>query len=193
MSIQSKEPKLSIELIPTTCHYSNVRTTVTTKQWNKIRMLSYESADHKCEICNQIGKNQGFKHNVECHEIWEYDDENHIQKLIGLISLCPICHQVKHIGRALAMGKAKIVFDQLALVNNWTPKQVEEYIAESFQIHKQRSKYKWSLDLSILTIEPYNLIIKLDSKRIFEIKKYKKKRKNSTTKTTVINKRPKKK
>jgi hypothetical protein len=33
-----------------------------------------------------------------------YNDEDKIQKLIGLISLCPIC--TKHIGRAIAMGKS---------------------------------------------------------------------------------------
>ena len=99
---KSKEPLLSIELIPSTCHFSNVRTTVKAKEWDKIRLMSYKSAGNKCEICGDTGKNQGYKHNVECHEIWEYDDKNHVQKLIGLISLCPTCHQVKHIeiGRA---------------------------------------------------------------------------------------------
>lgn len=88
MSIKSK-PKLLIELIPKTCHYSNVRTTVSKQEWDKIRFISYAAADNKCEICGDVGTNQGYKHNVECHEIWEYDDENHIQRLIGLISLCP--------------------------------------------------------------------------------------------------------
>jgi hypothetical protein len=49
------------------------------------------------EICKETGKTQGYKHNVECHEIWEYNDEDKIQKLIGLISLCPICHLTKNI------------------------------------------------------------------------------------------------
>jgi hypothetical protein len=44
-------------------------------------------ANNKCEICKETGKTQGYKHNVECHEIWIYNDEDKIQKLIGLISL----------------------------------------------------------------------------------------------------------
>src|ERR1035437_976435 len=107
MSKQLKEPKLTIELIPSTCHYSNVRTTVKPIEWNKIRFLSYAAADNMCEVCKDTGKNQGYKHNVECHEIWEYDDVNHIQRLVKLISLCVHCHQVKHIGRAIAIGKEK--------------------------------------------------------------------------------------
>ena len=69
MSIKSK-PKLLIELIPKTCHYSNVRTTVSKQEWDKIRFISYAVADNKCEICGDVGTNQGYKHNVECHEIW---------------------------------------------------------------------------------------------------------------------------
>jgi hypothetical protein len=150
---------------------------VPTKDWDKIRRLSYASANNKCEICGDSGKNQGFKHAVECHEIWEYNDENYIQKLIGLISLCPYCHLTKHIGRAIAMGKEKICHIQMSKINNWTPKQIQEHILTSFEQHKERSKHQWDLDISILEKEPYNIKLKDFDKRIFEVKKYKKKKK----------------
>jgi len=124
MSAKSKPGKLTIELIPSTCHYSNVRTTVKPIEWDKIRFISYAAAGNVCELCGDTGKNQGYKHNVECHEIWEYDDVNHIQRLAGLISLCPTCHQVKHIGRAIAIGKEKEAHAQLRKVNGWSPEQV---------------------------------------------------------------------
>jgi hypothetical protein len=81
--------KLEVELIPKTCWWSSVRTMVKPSEWNKIRFISYEKANNICEICSDNGLNQGYKHPVECHEIWHYDDKNKIQKLIGLISLCP--------------------------------------------------------------------------------------------------------
>ena len=203
MCAKSKKPKLTVELIPKTCHYSNVRTTVTKQEWDKIRFTSYESANNKCEICGDVGKNQGYNHNVECHEIWEYDDENKIQKLIGLISLCPICHQVKHIGRAIAMKRHKIVYDQLIKVNKWTQQEVEQHVLTSFELHKERSKFEWGLDLSILTEEPYGIKLKDFKTRIFKVRKYKKKRKRKSTKTKTaakktvakrnVNKRPPKK
>ena len=187
--------KLSIELIPKTCHFSNVRTSIKKEEWDKIRFLSYENTKHKCEICGNNGLKQGFKHRIECHEIWHYDDTTKTQKLIGLISLCPICHQVKHIGRALAMGKKSIVYNQLAKVNKWTLEEVEKHIAESFELYKERSQHDWSLDISILSEEPYNLKLKKTKSRVFKVKKYKKKRKTKTVakKTTVKNKRPKRK
>ena len=167
--------KLLVELIPKTCWFSSIRTTVTPKEWDKIRHLSYEAADHKCEICGNIGTKQGYKHKVECHEIWEYDDVNHIQKLIGLISLCPKCHQVKHIGRAIAIGKKDECYRHLIYVNKWTIEQVQNHVLTSFELHKERSKHEWTLDLSLLTKEPYSVSIDLSKERVFEVKTYKKK------------------
>ena len=176
MCAQSK-PKLTVELIPSTCHFSNVRTTVTPAEWDKIRFISYAAADNKCEICGSHGKLQGYKHFVECHEIWDYDDINHVQTLVGLISLCPICHQVKHVGRSIAIGKIGVCKQQLAKVNKWTPKEIDDHILSSFQVHKERSKHQWTLDISLLRTEPYSIDIKDTTERIFEVKKYKKKKK----------------
>jgi len=188
MCAKSKKPKLEVELIPSTCHFSNVRTTVKASEWDKIRFLSYESAGNKCQICKSVGTDQGYKHAVECHEIWEYDDENHVQTLVGLIALCPICHQVKHIGRAIKMGRFTICVKQLALVNKWNREQIDAHVAESFELYKERSQHQWTLDLSLLNEEPYNLNIDITKKRIFEVKKYKKKRKKKTAKKTTTKK-----
>ena len=171
------KPKLAVELIPSTCHFSNVRTTVTAAEWDKIRFISYAAANNKCEICGSHGKLQGYKHFVECHEIWNYDDINHVQTLTGLISLCPICHQVKHIGRSIAIGKIGVCKQQLAKVNKWTPKEIDDHIVSSFELHKERSKHQWTLDISMLRTEPYSIDIKDTTERIFEVKKYKKKKK----------------
>lgn len=180
MSINSK-PKLTIELVPKTCHFSNVRTCVSTSDWDKIRKISYENANNKCEICGDTGKNQGHKHNVECHEIWQYDEETLTQKLIGLISLCPKCHMVKHIGRSIAIGGENICYRQLAKVNKWTQTQIQNHIVESFDRHKILSKHQWKLDISILSQEPYNIDLSNFKERIFENTIPKKKNKKKIT------------
>jgi hypothetical protein len=189
MCAKSKIPKLFVELVPSTCHFSNVRTTVKPSEWDIIRFISYEAAGNKCEICGGTGKEQGYKHNVECHEIWEYDDENFMQKLVGLISLCPTCHQVKHIGRAIAIGKQTECFIQLAKVNKWTQKEIDDHIISSFELHKQRSKNKWDLDISLLEKTPYNIKLKPMKERVFEVKKYKKKPKKKAVAGAPKNKK----
>jgi hypothetical protein len=142
--------KLTIELVPKTCWYSNVRSNVTKTEWDIIRKKSYELANNQCEICGDVGKNQGVNHNVECHEIWEYDDLNKIQKLIGLISLCPYCHKTKHAGLSQMNGEENIVINQLIKVNNITRKDAIDYINDSFTIWRERSKHEWTLDISVL-------------------------------------------
>lgn len=173
-----KNPKLVVELVPSTCHYSNVRTTIKPKDWNKLRFKSYEDAGYVCEICKETGLEQGYKHRLECHEIWDYNDRLKVQKLVGLISLCPLCHATKHIGRANAMGKQHLVFQKLEDVNKWNHKQVVEHVAEAFRVYALRSKHQWHLDLSLLAEEPYNVIVVPKPRRVFQKKKaYKRKRK----------------
>lgn len=142
--------KLTIELVPSTSFFSNVRSVLPQSEWDRLRKASYAKAGHKCEICKGTGIEQGYRHPVECHEIWEYRKDG-TQYLKGLISLCPRCHQVKHIGRSMKVGLKKKVLAHIGKVNKWTKEEVQNYIGFCFQEHKERSKIQWNLNLSILT------------------------------------------
>lgn len=157
-----KTPKilLEIELIPKTCHGKNARQKLKSSQWDAIRKYAYKKAGNKCEICKLSGKEQGFKNNLECHEIWSFDDTTFTQKLIGVIALCTLCHQTKHFGLASRMGKQALIFAQLQKINKWNHKQVVQHVAHSYMICKERSKHYWKLDLSILNQKPFNLKLK---------------------------------
>ncbi len=37
---------------------------------------------------------------LECHEVWEYEEQTRVQRLSSLVALCTRCHQVKHWGWA---------------------------------------------------------------------------------------------
>jgi hypothetical protein len=138
--------KLSIELVPKSAWYSNVRSNVTKKEWDVLRKDCYKKADYKCEVCN--GK--GDKHPVECHEIWNYNDDNCTQTLEGLIALCPDCHMSKHPGLAQIKGKIETVIKQLSKVNKITYVESLNYLNESFDIWEKRSTKQWKLDISYL-------------------------------------------
>jgi 5-methylcytosine-specific restriction endonuclease McrA len=142
--------KLTIELVPRTCWYSNVRSNVTKNEWDVIRKKSYEHANHVCEICGDVGTNQGVRHNVECHEIWDYNDETKEQTLLGLISLCPYCHKSKHVGLAQMNGELHIVVNQLMKVNDITEDEALNYINKSFDIWSKRSNFEWKLNTDYL-------------------------------------------
>lgn len=156
MAIKNVDPQtvtvfpLTIELVPKSAWYSNVRSNVTESVWNAIRRKSYSIANNKCEICGDVGKNQSLMHNVECHEIWQYNDETKTQKLIGLISLCPFCHKTKHAGLAQINGEVEIVIQQLIKVNNMTKHEANEYLNAAFEIWRERSNHEWRLDIGFL-------------------------------------------
>lgn len=147
---------LTIELVPKTSWYTNVRSEVTDEEWDAIRRAVYRRADYQCEVCG----GQGDDHPVECHEVWEYDDENHVQRLKRMIALCPDCHQVKHIGYASSQGKGHEAAEHLSEVNGWSLERAMEYINDSFEQWRERSQHDWDVDISILEGEEYQQFLK---------------------------------
>lgn len=140
------EPKLTIELVPGTQWGINLRSRLPKESWDFLRRKTYLKAGFRCEVCNGVGP----KWPVECHEIWGYNDEENIQTLKGLIALCPLCHQVKHMGRSIHVGKAEETIQQLMDVNGWCDETAETYIINAFKVWEKRSRYNWQIDLSWL-------------------------------------------
>lgn len=140
---------LSVELVPKTSWGDNLRSRFKPSEWDTLRFACYAAAGHKCEVCGGVGK----KHPVECHEIWQYDDENHVQTLQGLIALCPACHEVKHFGRAQATGNGARALNHLARVNGWTDAQAKAHVEAAFTMWRKRSQSNWTLDLSKIEVK----------------------------------------
>jgi hypothetical protein len=139
----SQAARLTVELVPKTSWYNNVRALVDKLSWDRIRRQVYRQANYRCEVCG----GRGPEHPVECHEVWHYDDRTRIQRLVRMIALCPACHQVKHIGFAGVQGKEAQARAHLARVNGWTLAQTDAYIDEAFLVWAQRSTGPWTLDL----------------------------------------------
>lgn len=137
-------PKLNIELVPAKAWFVNLRSILTPKRWDIIRKTSYRIANYKCEICG--GK--GNKHPVECHEIWEYNDSKHTQTLMGVMALCPACHQVKHFGLSELKGKKEACLAHLAKINGWKVREAEDYVEKCFALWEKRSQHEWQIAAS---------------------------------------------
>lgn len=138
--------KLDVELVPKTSWYNNVRSEVSKSQWDLIRKKCYAAANHKCEVCGGVGK----RHPVECHEIWEFKDDTHEQTLIGLIALCPSCHQAKHAGLAQVRGLLGAVISHMSKVNKLSKSETEQLLVRAFNEYHMRSKYEWKVDVSYI-------------------------------------------
>lgn len=139
-------PKLTIELVPMGQWFDNLRSRLMPGQWENLKRACYDRAGHLCEICGGKGK----KHPVECHEIWHFDDKSHVQTLTGLISLCPNCHRVKHIGNAQRMGLLAPTLRHLAKINEWPDYMAEAYAEVMMEQWAYRSRFAWTLNLDWL-------------------------------------------
>jgi len=142
---KSKELKLKIELVPKTSWYNNLRKYMDRKDWDRIRKQTYANYEHKCGICGNEGR-------LNCHEIWEYDDKKHSQKLIGFIALCDLCHHVKHIGLAgILADEGKLDYDTVVQhfmkVNSCDKDTFVKHKREAFKQWRERSRHKWQVDL----------------------------------------------
>jgi hypothetical protein len=145
-SRRSPTTLLTVELVPSSCWFSNLRSELSKEEWDGLRRPVFERAGNRCEVCG----GRGAQHPVECHEVWEYDDQTHVQRLVGLVALCPACHEAKHMGHASSVGRAGQARAHLARVNGWSVDDVEVYLEMQFEQWSRRSQHEWSLDLSWL-------------------------------------------
>jgi hypothetical protein len=142
---KSKELKLKIELVPKTSWYDNLRNNMDRKDWDRIRYETYANHGDKCGIC-------GYEGRLNCHEIWEYDEKKCVQRLVGFIALCDMCHHVKHIGHAgILAEEGKLdyekVIEHFMKVNNCGRSTFIKHRREAFTQWEERSTHKWKVDL----------------------------------------------
>ena len=74
-----------------------------------------------------------------------------MQTLKGLIALCPSCHEVKHIGRAMAVGFGDRALAHLVKVNGITQAEAVAHVGDAFALWKARTQKAWTLDITSIT------------------------------------------
>lgn len=135
---------LTIELVPNSSWYQNLRSILTKKEWDIVRKDSYHRAKGKCVIC------QKEVTRLEAHETWEYDEENGIQKLVEVRALCRECHEVKHYGRTNLYGRGQEAEEHFCKVNHCSDEIFELVCDKAFADWSRRNKINWKLDISWL-------------------------------------------
>lgn len=80
---------LAIETIPQDTWGQSLAHLLPKPVWDSLRREVYQYYKHTCAVCSATGE-------MHCHEVWEFDDTRHTQKLVGLIALCKMCHDTVH-------------------------------------------------------------------------------------------------
>lgn len=137
--------KLEIELVPDSCWYGNLRSILSSAQWDFVRKDAYARAGGKCMICGTATAR------LEAHEKWNYDEVNCVQKLADVVAVCKNCHEVIHIGRTQLLGGEERACAHFMKVNNCSYAGYRKALGEANEAHRRRNKVvEWKLDLSWL-------------------------------------------
>lgn len=155
--------ELFVDLIPSTCWFTNVRYCIHPCDWDRVRKFVYERVNYNCECCGINTKSHKIR--LDAHERWLYDNVTHTQKLIRIVALCHDCHQTTHMGLAEIKGKRYEAMKHLQIIRNFTEEQCNEHIEEAFKIWRDRCKIEWNLDISLIennNIKLYNKVNKTE-------------------------------
>jgi len=117
--------KLEIELVPKPLWGKSLANMLSRDQWERFRARRIPDKGERCEVCGQLGP-------VQLHEIWEYDDVRHVQRLVGFEALCARCHSIRHFARTQALaaeGKIdlKPIIAHFCKVNSCSYRDLKEY------------------------------------------------------------------
>ncbi len=143
-----KRLRLTIELVPNKLWGVSLYKILRRPVWNKLREQIKAQYNNRCGICHaDTGR-------LYCHEVWQYDDTAHIQKLNDLIILCEMCNRCKHLGltKNLALeGKVDLskVIEHFMRVNQCSYEEYQAYDNEAFKTWRERNKHEWTTDFGV--------------------------------------------
>lgn len=141
---------LFVDLVPSSCWFTNVRSCVEPRDWERLRRMITGRANYQCESCG-AGEDRDRRIWLEAHERWNYDEQRRVQSLRRLVCLCTDCHMTTHFGLAQIRGNSPQAFAHLCKVTGMSEAQAEEHVQAAFFVWEQRSRFDWVLDLAILT------------------------------------------
>ncbi len=106
---------LFVDLVPSSCWFTNVRSCVSQRDWERIRRMVTTRAHRRCEACHSP-EDRALGRWLDVHERWSYDEVAGVQTLRRLICLCSHCHTVTHFGLAEVKGLAAEALERLVMV-----------------------------------------------------------------------------
>lgn len=140
-----KKLPLNFQLIPSGAWNFNLRTELPKRAWDILRKIAYQKADYKCSICKCNAKR------LEAHEVWEFNKDTKVQKLVDIIALCHNCHSVVHINRTIIIGEENRAIAHFKRVNKVDYSVFIKELTKANEENLELSKIdEWSLNINYL-------------------------------------------
>ena len=93
------EVEITMPNVPKPLHAINPRIIMGQDKWDNLRMQCYLDSKYKCEICDRKLDDK----NIQLHELYSYNHTNGVAKFERYISVCKLCHNGIHSGRAASL------------------------------------------------------------------------------------------
>lgn len=147
---------IQIEVIPTSCIGHNLHSFSILKhgKWEEISQNVRER--HICQCCNKPFKSS----ELHAHEVWFFDMETHVQRLVMIASVCEKCHATIHYNFLLSNSKVRsreafISKAHYMEVNNCEEEDFERDLNKVLAIYRKLNQIseKWSMDISYILKE----------------------------------------
>jgi len=137
---------LEVHLVPEKSFGANLRTKMGSS-WSKLSRNIRDRHQRTCDICGWKEDAQRKKY-THLHEVWHYDDENHVQTLAEFECVCPTCHAVHHWGYSQLRGmNMKKLTEHACRINGCTREEWKTHVDESRKKWQERSTHEWTVDL----------------------------------------------
>jgi hypothetical protein len=147
-------PGLFVDLVPSSCWFTNARSCMAGRDWERVRRLVVGRAGRRCEVPG-CGAQEARAREIwlEVHERWEYltGPSGRVQVLRRLVCLCTWCPHgdsfwVRRCPRR-GPGSLRAPAHRDRHDRGGRPRHIDA----AFALWRQRSAAAWDLDLSILT------------------------------------------
>jgi len=152
---------LTMEIVPETAWFFNLRKMFTQTMWDLVRNRIYGEFWYMCGMCGKEFWNEELEEweikkanggGLHAHKIWHYNDVDEIQTCTGIIALCPTCHACKHMvltQKRCEEGQIKMsdIIGHFFTVNQCLPRDFDTALEWEMKVYKERSSHPWLCDI----------------------------------------------
>ena len=152
------ERSLYVDLVPSTTWTTNVRSALSGSMWSAVARTCRARAGMACELCKAVldrttvpwSEDHSKTFRLDCHERWSFNEQNGVQRLERLLTLCYECHAATHLGRSSSVGIGPQAIAHYARVRATTQAQTNQEIEQAFAVWRERSNQRWNIDLTFM-------------------------------------------
>lgn len=160
----SSETKLKPELVPKPLwRHSAYHLLGRGSDWKRIRLDALKSCGCTCEIC---GLESASGRGLNCHEVWDYDDDTRTATLVKLRIQCSACDTATHMGLSIKNGFKDAAIRQLCKVNDMTSKEALGLYKAEHAVWRERSLKQWRVTVRKSLVQRYPELAVVEEREI---------------------------